>query len=88
MLPVLHLIDEYFVNEMQNNVQKIALYIRYTLRDLDLYIMTWSKLCLNGIFLISYLCGIWLISGQKMLKQDVTIIRVIIKSPKRKHGTQ
>jgi hypothetical protein len=29
------------------------------LSDLDLYIMTLSELCLNGISIISYLCGIW-----------------------------
>jgi hypothetical protein len=32
-----------------------ALYTRYTLSDLDLYIMTLSKLGLKGIFLLSYL---------------------------------
>jgi hypothetical protein len=49
------------------------------------YIMTLSKLCLKGISLLSYLCGIWLTSLKKknqLLKQNVIIIGATIKSPK------
>jgi hypothetical protein len=48
----------YFINNTCNDHSKIALHTRYTLSDLDFYIMTLSELCLKGITLLSYLCGI------------------------------
>jgi hypothetical protein len=75
------------MNDLHNDHWKMALHIRYTFSDLDLYIMTLSELCLKGISLLYHLYGIWLTSVQKVLKQDVIIIRAIIVS-QMKHGTQ
>jgi hypothetical protein len=52
--------------------------------DLDLYIMILNELCLKDIFLLSYLCIIWLhvTFVKKLRKEDIIMIRAIIKSPK------
>jgi hypothetical protein len=53
----------YFMNDMHNDHEKSALHIKYTLSNLDFYIMTLSELCLQAVYyLICVACD------QRLLK--------------------
>jgi hypothetical protein len=60
-------------------IERITFHIR--LSEFDLYIMALSELCLKGISLLSYLCGILLTSVQKLLKLDVILSRRLSSLP-------